>query len=215
MKTVWRTCVAAFFLLATLSSFGVQPSDTVAPPPVNSCSYFAAGTGGDIGNAARSLRVDLDHGISLMMLPGNIAVGPPYAISLIPASGGEWSLTYAVDKGTFVPSRAFRATVSLPAISAQRIENVWTHAIASARQDKSLDCIVLDGMSYIFSANGRQANILGLSGGIPAHLVEISDTLRIIFMDTKNTGHAIGIDAGNLSDQLNHIEDDLKISSQH
>ncbi len=222
MKTVWKVRIVASFLLLALSVSGAESPDVITlPHGADDCSQLEAGVGDSdqphsvpyTANAARSLRVDLEHDASMIAFPGNVGFDPNYAISLRSTSGENWSLTYAVDKGVIQPSRAFRATVPLPATLAQRVANVWAYAVANARQG-SPDCIRLDGKSYAFSANGRHAHAWE-PNGVPAQLVEISDTLKIIVLDTKNTGYAPASAKGQLARQLERIESELKVSSQH
>jgi hypothetical protein len=218
MNAALSRCVWAFVLFAIpFSSVRAEPLNAATAEPVDSCpSYFAPGAGGDIKYAVRKLQVDLGHGVSMMMLPGFAAAA--YAVSLEKGAKGEWKLTYAIDN-SFSPSRPYRASVPFLSVDdAQRIEKVWITAIAEAKPRPSassgeLECIRLDGMSYVFSANGRQANNFAGQGAIPRQLVEIASTLRLIAADTRNTGHAVVSSFDDLSYQLNRIEGDLKINS--
>jgi len=213
MKTAWSKRISAIiFFSVPFSSISAQPTNNACP------SRFESGTGGDIADAARKLQVDLGHGVSMMMLPGFAAAG--YSVSLAKGKKGKWSLTYVIDN-SFSPSlsRSYRAVVPFFSTEdAQRIEKIWTTAIAEAKpkptaSSDELECIHLDGMSYVFSANGRQANNFAGQGVIPRQLVEIANTLRLISADTKNTGRAVFSSFDDLSYQLNRIEGDLKINS--
>ncbi|MBS0516871.1 MAG: hypothetical protein JSS16_15540 [Proteobacteria bacterium] len=185
------------------------------------------GAGADAWKDANALHVDLDHGISMIFFPGHPGF-PRYAVSLKP--GKIWLLTYAVEKGGFPPYvRAFRASLPFQDDLAKRIESVWTFAIADAPAEKvkadaraeeaqkngTLICMTLDGSGYLFSSNGKLATATDTLGNIPAQLLAISKTLRLILMDTKYAGHEVGFASGDLQVQLNRIEADLKIGSQH
>jgi hypothetical protein len=205
---------AGLFLLPASMLVSAQPSNVASASPADEClPLFEQGMGGDIEVAVRNLGVDVNHGVSLMMLPGFAA--PGYSISLAKAENGTWSLIYVIN--SFPPGRRYRAAVPfLSASDAQRIENIWTRAIAEAKPKSTpsaeqLGCLHLDGMSYVFSANGRQANNFMGGTAIARGLVEISNTLRLIAMDTRNMGHPLVSDLDDLSNQLARIEGELNI----
>ena len=166
-------------------------------------------------NAARSLHVDLDHGVSMIAFPGNLGFDPNYAIAVRPAAAGKWLLTYAVAKGIVQPSRPFRATVPVPEVLAQRVAKAWNDAIAGANQDTASACFGFDGRSYAFSASGSQAHIWEPRRGIPARMVEIAETLKAIALDTNNTGYATQASQARLAAQLSGLEGALQSRSQN
>lgn len=210
MKAVWSKRASAVFLFA-------MPFSSVSAQPTNDAcsSYFESGTGGDMNDPARKLHVDLGHGVSMMMLPGFVAAA--YSVSLAKGANGQWLLTYVIDNPS--QSRPYWAAVPFfSAEDAQWIEKVWATAVAEAKPKPvtppdELGCIRLDGMSYVFSVNGRQANNWAGQGALPRQLIEIANTLRLIAADTKSTGHPVVSSLDDLSYQLNHIESELKINS--
>jgi hypothetical protein len=209
-------CVSALVLCAIpLSSVCAPASDAASTQAADSCvSQFEPGPGWVTKDMMSKLHVDARHGVSTMMLPGFAAAA--YSLSLVKGANGKWSLSYVIDN-SFSSGGRYRVTVPfLSDEDAQRIETVWTKAIAEAKPTPSgdrLSCIQLDGWSYVFSVDGRQANNFAGQGAIPHQLVEISNTLRLIAVDTRNTGHPVVSSLYDLESQVSRLEGDLKINS--
>ena len=215
--------LAEILILWATAGVAIAANGVAVAEAGDGCQRLEAGSGDSrqphavpyTANAAGSLRIDLGHDVSMIAFPGNVGFDPNFAVALKPARDGKWSLTYAVDKGVFRPSRAFRATVPVPSALAQRVAAAWGAAVAAANQDTASACFGLDGKSYAFSASGQQAHVWQPHSGVPARVVEIADTLKTIALDTNNTGYATQASQARLAAQLDDLESALQSDSQN
>lgn len=191
----------------------VAAADEGGPLEEGQCTRLEAGSGDHperphaqpyTALAARRLHVDLDHDVSMIAFPGNIGFDSNYAIALRQRKGETWSLSYAVDAGISGTSRAFHTTVAIPREWARRVASAWHLAISGARQ--KTECFGFDGKSYAFSADGLQAHIWEPKSGVAGSMIEISETLKTIALDTKLTGRATRASQTRLAHQLEALE---------
>ena len=201
---------------------GLLLSATTAGLAAQCCWELEAGTGDHrelphavsyTALAARSLHIDFEHDVSMISFVDNANFDPTYAIALKPRRSGEWLLAYAIDKGIVRPTPAFRVSVPFSEPLARRVANVWQHAIAEAGKDPTLSCIRLDGKSYAFSAGGRQAHAWEPRGGVPMRLIEVSETLKSIVLETKRGERTKDSLEARLDQQLAGLESELKLAA--
>ncbi len=202
-----RRIIAGLLLSASATGLSAQ-----------GCHRLEAGTGDHpevphavayAASSARSLRVDLERDVAMIAQLDNRNFDPEYAVSLKPTRSGDWLLAYAVNEGIVRPTPASRASARLPEPLARRVANAWQHSIAEANADHSSSCIGLDGKSYVFSAGGLQAHVWEPQEGIPARLLEVSETLKDIALDAKSRGHSRDSLVATLDRQLAALESTL------